>query len=196
LWVGNTDGQGVFLRRTPTLADRLSLAYPDGTPLVVIGDDVDGDGHHWHHVGAPDGREGYVPVAYAVAVPPAAVVTATSAPATPTTAAKPQGPTATLVPATATPSTRAAVELVSVRGGRPGQRAGVTIRTTPNTNCSINYVTPLGTASRAQGLIPTKADANGNASWTWLIGTNTRPGTGTIYVTCGGTTVTAPIEIG
>jgi|SRR5579859_4111593 len=69
VWVGNTDGQGVFVRKTPVMADRVR-AYPDGTALTIAGDDVDGDGQHWKHVKTPDGLEGYVPSIYTVDVQP------------------------------------------------------------------------------------------------------------------------------
>ncbi len=69
VWVGNTDGQGVFVRKTPVMADRVR-AYPDGTALTVVGDDVDGDGQHWKHVKTPDGLEGYVPSIYTVDAQP------------------------------------------------------------------------------------------------------------------------------
>ena len=69
VYVGNTDGQGVFIRKTPAMADRVR-AYQEGTPLTIIGDDEDGDGQHWKHVRTPDGLEGYVPSMYTVAAPP------------------------------------------------------------------------------------------------------------------------------
>jgi hypothetical protein len=69
VWVGNTDNQGVYLRKTPVMADRLT-AYPDGTALTIVGGDTDGDGQHWKHVKAPDGTEGYVPSIYTVTTPP------------------------------------------------------------------------------------------------------------------------------
>jgi hypothetical protein len=69
VYVGNTDGEGVFLRNTPAMADQIR-AYADGTPLTVIGPDVEGEGMQWHHVRAPDGTEGYVPAMYTVATPP------------------------------------------------------------------------------------------------------------------------------
>jgi hypothetical protein len=69
VWVGNTDAQGVFVRKTPAMADRVR-AYPDGTPLTIVGDDVDGDGQHWKHIKTPDGVEGYVPSMYTVDVQP------------------------------------------------------------------------------------------------------------------------------
>jgi hypothetical protein len=69
VWVGNTDGQGVYVRNTPVMADR-AKPYPDGTPLTIVGEDVDGDGQHWKHVKTPDGLEGYVPAIYTVDTPP------------------------------------------------------------------------------------------------------------------------------
>ena len=69
VWVGNTDGEGVYLRKSPVMGDRIK-AYPDRTPLTIIDVDVDGDGQKWHHVKAPDGVEGYVPVQYTVTTEP------------------------------------------------------------------------------------------------------------------------------
>jgi hypothetical protein len=69
VWVGNTDGEGVYIRTTPLLVDRVR-AYVDGTPLTIIGDDVEGDGLLWKHVRAPDGLEGYVPAMYTTDAPP------------------------------------------------------------------------------------------------------------------------------
>ena len=63
MYVGNTDGEGVYLRNSPAMDDK-NKAYPDGTALTIIGDDVTGDGQTWKHVKAPDGTEGYVPAQY------------------------------------------------------------------------------------------------------------------------------------
>jgi hypothetical protein len=68
VYVGNTDGEGVYLRKTPSLADKLK-AYADGTELTIIGDDVDGEGQTWKHVKTPDGTEGYVPAMYTTDTP-------------------------------------------------------------------------------------------------------------------------------
>ncbi len=65
LRVGNTDGTGVFLRRTPQMNDTVR-AWVDNSPMVVVGPTVTGDGHSWQHVRAPDGTEGYIPVEYLI----------------------------------------------------------------------------------------------------------------------------------
>ena len=69
LYVGNTDGEGVYVRSTPVMSDRVR-AYSDGTALTIIGDDVDGDGQHWKHIRTPDGLEGYVPAMYTTTTQP------------------------------------------------------------------------------------------------------------------------------
>ena len=61
--VGNTGGQGVYLRRTPRPDDR-DRAYPDGTRLEQVGEDTTAEGTTWRHVRAPDGRIGWVPAQY------------------------------------------------------------------------------------------------------------------------------------
>lgn len=66
LAVGNTGGDGVYLRRTPRLSDRLR-AWPDRTPMVTVGEDVEAEGRMWKHVRDPAGNVGWVPAQYLVA---------------------------------------------------------------------------------------------------------------------------------
>jgi len=40
--------------------------------------------------------------------------------------------------------------------------------------------------SKAQGLGPKTADAGGDVSWSWKVGTNTTPGAWPVTITCGG----------
>ncbi len=95
------------------------------------------------------------------------------------------------------PAQTAGITFISVIGGPPGGRASVTVQAPPGASCSIVYVTPAGTVSRAQGLVPRTTDSTGRASWTWVIGTSTRPGTGTVTVSCSpGGTATTGIRIG
>jgi hypothetical protein len=61
--IGNTGGEGAYLRRTPHDADKLK-AWPDGTVLIVVAEDVQSEGHTWKHVRDPDGNVGYVPAEY------------------------------------------------------------------------------------------------------------------------------------
>lgn len=63
--VGNTDGQGVYLRRTPRIDDKIR-PWMDNTPMVVVGPAESGDGTNWLRVRAPDGTEGYIPAEYLV----------------------------------------------------------------------------------------------------------------------------------
>jgi hypothetical protein len=69
------------------------------------------------------------------------------------------------------------------------------VQTIPGASCSIVYVTPAGTVSEAQGLGNKTAGENGRVSWSWKIGSNTRPGTGRVTVTCNGISATAQIQI-
>ena len=110
VYVGNTGGLGVFLRRTPQATDRLK-AYPDNTRLVVIGPDVGAEGRTWRHVRAPDGVEGYVPAQYTSGQP---VPTVTPAPTPQTAVATP-----TPVPAepTAAPATYRDATVTNVVNG-------------------------------------------------------------------------------
>ncbi|MFN8533822.1 MAG: thermonuclease family protein [Dehalococcoidia bacterium] len=85
---------------------------------------------------------------------------------------------------------------VEVAGGPPGSRASVTVQTTPGAICDLDYTTPAGTRSQASGLGAKAADGAGLARWQWNIGPSTRPGTGSVVVTCGALSASAPIEIG
>jgi hypothetical protein len=61
--VTNTGGVGAFLRRTPSLNDRLR-AWPDNTVLKVVGPDTNAEGVQWKHVEDPAGNRGWIPAQY------------------------------------------------------------------------------------------------------------------------------------
>jgi len=61
--VANTGGIGVYLRRTPRLADKVK-AWPDGTTLLIVGQDGTSEGRVWKQVRDPDGNVGWVPAEY------------------------------------------------------------------------------------------------------------------------------------
>lgn len=64
--IANTGGLGVFIRRTRDMADKIK-AWPDGTIVYVIGDEVEGDGKKWLQAEDPDGNVGWIPVEYLAA---------------------------------------------------------------------------------------------------------------------------------
>jgi len=93
------------------------------------------------------------------------------------------------------------VSIVSVAGGQIGGTATVTAQAPPDASCAIGYLTPAGTQSAAAGIAggnqTKEADSGGRVSWTWAIGSSTRPGTGTVSLSCSpGGPATTPIEIG
>lgn len=61
--VASTGGDGVYLRHTPNLSDRW-VAWPDNTPLVILGGQANNDGEHWIQVRDPRGNVGWVPSRY------------------------------------------------------------------------------------------------------------------------------------
>jgi hypothetical protein len=84
--VGNTGGDGVWLRRSPSMDDWLQ-AWVDGTPMTVVGPDQQADGKVWKNVKDPDGNVGWVPVEYLVGGP-----TTTKGTASPTPSPTPATP--------------------------------------------------------------------------------------------------------
>jgi hypothetical protein len=97
--VGNTGGIGVYLRRTPRIADKVK-AWPDGTTLLIVGQDGSSEGRVWKHVRDPDGNIGWVPAEYVLPEQPierhaSAPPTAVAPPIPPTAPAQPAAPTRT-----------------------------------------------------------------------------------------------------
>ena len=91
--VGETDGDGVYLRESAGGDDRIK-AWPDGTLMMVVGSDESVDDRLWRPVQDPDGNRGYVPVEYLVThVPPTPAPTNTPMPRPPTATPRPSGPT-------------------------------------------------------------------------------------------------------
>lgn len=78
---------------------------------------------------------------------------------------------------------------------RVGSRATATAQAWPGASCSIEYITPAGRRSTAQGLEPKVAGPDGTVTWTWNIGPGTTPGTGSVTVTCDGVTTRASIVV-
>ncbi|HOG45736.1 MAG TPA: SH3 domain-containing protein [Anaerolineae bacterium] len=66
LVVGNTGGDGVYLRHSPRMSDK-AHAWPDGTVLEPTGRTATGDGQEWYEVHDPGGFTGWVPAIYVIA---------------------------------------------------------------------------------------------------------------------------------
>ena len=66
--VANTDNEGLFLRHTPSYADR-DVLLREGVPLVRTGEEAVGDGWTWYRVRTPDGSTGWVPAQYTATSP-------------------------------------------------------------------------------------------------------------------------------
>ncbi len=122
----------------------------------------------------------------------------TSAPETPTepAVAPTEEPSAPTPEPTTPPTSDSGVTFTTVTGAAPGDDASATVQTTPGTECDLEYTTPSGTQSSARGLGRETADDSGVVTWTWKIGINTDPGTGTVFVTCGDAQAHADIQIG
>ncbi len=88
--VGNTGGQGVYIRASTVMTDRVK-AWPDGTLMVQVGPDGEGDGRAWKNVRDPDGRVGWIPAQF---LSPAPAPTATPTPTVTRTPARTATPTA------------------------------------------------------------------------------------------------------
>src|SRR4051812_1942485 len=66
--VANTDGDGVYLRRSPRLADRMK-PYPERTILTVIARDREGTGLTCFPVAPPAAGQGWGPINLTIARP-------------------------------------------------------------------------------------------------------------------------------
>jgi hypothetical protein len=115
----------------------------------------------------------------------------------------------TPVPSTSTPSravgstlpdqgepAAATVAFTAVHGAAPGGTAYATVHAQPGASCSLSYSTPAGTSSSAQGVGAITANSSGVATWSWKIGTRTKPGVGSLVAICNGSMATSKIQIG
>ena len=66
--IANTGGDGVWLRRTPKLTDKLN-AWPDGAIMKSLNEQANAEGLDWRKVQAPDGAVGWIPEKYLRALP-------------------------------------------------------------------------------------------------------------------------------
>lgn len=102
---------------------------------------------------------------------------------------------ATGTPVRATPSTPTTTSIAASGHGvtittviasiRPGGYESLSAHSPKiDDSCSLSVVLPSGYSSESRGLGHSTANAEGNVTWSWKIGTSTDPGTATATVTC------------
>jgi hypothetical protein len=121
----------------------------------------------------------------AIAVPPTA--TTTTAPVATTTS----GPGAT------TTTQVGNVRITSLIGSvAPGAHESLTVHSSkPSDSCTLAVTLPSGRPSTESGLGATAANATGDATWTWLIGSTTGAGTAHVSVICSAGSTTGTFTI-
>ncbi|MDY2907234.1 MAG: hypothetical protein SOT56_08455 [Eubacteriales bacterium] len=72
---------------------------------------------------------------------------------------------------------------------KKGSRATLSVAGTPGITYSIT-VYYSSSVSAAKGLEPKSADSNGNVSWSWRVGSRTKPGKHKIVISGGGESIT------
>ena len=157
------DGRNVGARVKDALETSLKKKVCAGTvTLATAQADI---GIHWVHVYYG------IPLATGVTIPSTAPSAAPSPTAGSTTA-----PTLGSLAVTITSLTDPAI---------PGSTARMTAATTPGAVCTAKVTWPSGTVSAAAGLKPRPtAGSDGLVSWTWNVGSATKPGTAKAVVTC------------
>ena len=68
LVVGNTGGDGVYIRQTPKMEDMIK-AWPDGTVMIYNGKEQSSENRLWKQVEDPDGNMGWIPDEYLLPFP-------------------------------------------------------------------------------------------------------------------------------
>jgi len=135
----------------------------------------------------------------AAAQQPPAQPEARVAPSTNCAAVPTGGKRSAVCAATPQPAPPAAADgprFLSIQGASPGRSASVTVQAAPGAGCSIGFITPEGTRSAAAGLGPQTVGGAGTVTWSFVIGSTTQNGSGTISVGCNGQTISSPIQIG
>jgi len=114
----------------------------------------------------------------------------------PGAAATPAPPAPTSVPAPPPVSVPSGDVTITREPGtvRRGATATVAASTTPGAACTIVVRYKSG-PSKAQGLRPKTAAANGDVSWSWMVGTRTTPGAWPVTITCGGASASTEVVV-
>ncbi|MGB8195729.1 MAG: phospholipase D-like domain-containing protein [Acidimicrobiales bacterium] len=101
------------------------------------------------------------------------------------------------VVAPATSSTNGSLTLTSFESSiSPGGEDSLSIHSPkPDDSCDLVVTLPSGYTSQSRGLGATRANSDGNVTWTWEIGPSTDPGTARATVTCSAGTLARSFQI-
>jgi Bacterial SH3 domain len=69
VWIGNSNGTGVYLRNSPHDDDRAGV-LGEGTRVTITGEQSEGDGKQWFPVTTENNEQGYVQVEYVTRTEP------------------------------------------------------------------------------------------------------------------------------
>ena len=105
--------------------------------------------------------------------------------------------TTTMKPGATTTSPVGSVKITSLLSSvAPGGHESLTVHSSkPSDSCTLAVTLPSGRASTESGLGATAANASGNATWTWLIGSTTAAGTAHVSVICSAGSATGTFTI-
>ena len=94
--------------------------------------------------------------------------------------------TTTMGPGATTTSHVGSVKITSlIKSVAPGGHESLTVHSSkPSDSCTLAVTLPSGRVSTESGLGRTTADASGDATWKWLIGSTTGAGTAQVSVNC------------
>jgi hypothetical protein len=70
------------------------------------------------------------------------------------------------------------------------------VKAVPNTQCTLAFVAPPGSATVGRALETKTVDATGQVTWSWSIDSGTATGAGAITVRCGDALASSSITIG
>lgn len=143
--VDSTGGEGVWLRDAPAGAP--IKVWPEGAPMLVIGDDAFADDRTWRHVQTLNGQSGWVAADFLVGADPAALEAAVNgaAEAAERPAATAGNPAETRTRAVGDPNAVAAAPTATPR----------TIARAASNPPAANAVPPAGAPAPAQSAAPT-----------------------------------------
>jgi hypothetical protein len=131
----------------------------------------------WPSGGAPTSTSTTIPVPTSTtSISVQATTTTTTAPVTSTTVVT----TSTTVTVTSGVTITSFISAIA-----PGGHDSLTAHSTmPDDSCTLEVTLPSGRRSTESGLGTTTANASGDVTWTWSIGSNTDAGTAHFSVTC------------